>query len=386
MTGGGAGACCVGGPGEACGGAGTACCEANGSMVTGVSWNYVGMGRGDYAPAPNAYSYVGQGGGAYIKEVQTTPVGCKPRPCCLALLALLLLIGLLWLLLDRKRPEPEDTDEKENSEVLPPIIIPDTPPPTPAPTPAPRGSCVVWGDPHVTTFDGKHADYYTPGEYWVVKSEKVKIQGRYLPTKVTNGLACTNTLAISGPVIGNRKLMISAESTTLDGAPILTAFPSRYDVPGVMELTYDNKGVLLQTNREGKPLHIVHIFIHDGTPEGLLIQVNRWMEPSEGNYINVKITMNKQPGQDGHCGNFNGIDADDDRLEVRKRMGTQGVPTTELLFNTKTPVKEAGRPDINDCEPEKLDKAHETCKQIEKTFIPSMSCLIDVCFGGLHQV
>ena len=85
----------------------------------------------------------------------------------------------------------------------------------------------------------------------------------------------------------------------------------------------------------------MHINIVDGSTEGLQIQVNRWTQPTEGDYINVKITMQPRPDQDGHCGNFNGDGADDDRLKVRARIGTSGVPEEELLFKTKTP--EIGR-------------------------------------------
>jgi len=163
---------------------------------------------------------------------------------------------------------------------------------------------------------------------------------------------------------------------------VLEAFPSDYSVPGLIEMHYNNVGEVLQAGREGKALHVVHIKIADGTPEGLLIQVNQWTEPTEGDYINVKITMHQQPGQDGHCGNFNGDPVDDDRLQVRVRMGKNGVDPPELLFKTKTPVVEANRPNINDCPAAALENAHVVCKQREKKFIPSMACLVDVCFGG----
>merc|ERR1712032_1699971 len=58
--------------------------------------------------------------------------------------------------------------------------------------------------------------------------------------------------------------------------------------PGVIDMHYNNVGTLLQNGRGGKALHIVHIRLEDGSPEGLRIQVNRWMEPTEGDYMNVK--------------------------------------------------------------------------------------------------
>jgi len=362
----GSGASCMGGPGVACGGAGSTCCEPAGAMVTNTGWSFVGGGNGDFAAAPS-YNYVGQGAGAYVKEVSTTFYGWKLRPCCLALLCLLLLLPLLWLLLSGMGGKIESVD---------------TPSITPVGPVGPVGICTVWGDPHVMTFDQTHSDYYSPGEYWLVKSEKISIQGRYLPTRMTNGLAVAKTVAIGGPLLKGHKIFISADSANVDGQPILVGFPSSYSIPNVADLQYNGQGTVMQKGRGGKALHIVHVKISDGTPEGIQLQINRWMEPGEGHYINVRITMHAQPGQDGHCGNFNGNPADDTRPMVRSRLGTTGVPPTQLLFRTKTAVVTANRPDINNCEPTTLENAKSSCKAKEHKFIPSMSCLIDVCFGG----
>jgi len=301
-----------------------------------------------------------------------TPYGCRIRPCCILLMLLAALLPLLYWLLQPKcgglfggGPECEK----------PPVV-------------GPLGECTLWGDPHIRTFDHIRSDYYSPGEFWVVKSKYVWIQARYLPTKVTSGLGVTKAIAVGGPVLKGHKLFVTVRSATWDTTPILTGFPSDYTVPGLLDMHYNNNGQLLQAGRSGKPLHIVHIKIEDGSPEGLKIQVNRWMEPTEGDYMNVKINMHKQPDQDGHCGNFNGIPTDDDRIQVRARVGKTGVEPAQMLFHTKTPVMVANRPNINDCPAEKLDDAKSVCKAKKqretgsKWAIPSMDCLIDVCFGG----
>jgi len=54
-----------------------------------------------------------------------------------------------------------------------------------------------------------------------------------------------------------------------------------------------------------------------------------------------------------------------------------------LLFNTKTPVVAANRPNINDCPAIKLDEAKAYCRAKEGgKLIPSMACLVDYCFAG----
>merc|ERR1719464_2451427 len=108
-----------------------------------------------------------------------------------------------------------------------------------------------------------HSDYYSPGEYWIVKSRAIFVQARYLPTRMTSGLAVTKTLAIGGPLLKGHKLFISADSATCDGQPILTAFPSSFSVPGVIDIQYNNAGTVMQKGRAGKPLHVVHVKLNE---------------------------------------------------------------------------------------------------------------------------
>merc|ERR1719264_1063718 len=254
--------CCVGGPETQCGGVGSACLESSGNMVTTTDWSYVGQGRGGYSMTPS-YNYVGEGAGAYTKDVIATPYGCRIRPCCL-LLALLALLPLLYYLL-------QPTCGGIFCNVFPAMCTDcQVKPPV-----GPLGECTLWGDPHIRTFDHIRSDYYSPGEFWVVKSKYVWIQARYLPTKVTSGLGVTKAIAVGGPFLKSHKLFVTVRSATWDNKPILTGFPSDFTFPGLVDMHYNNVGQLLQ----------------DGSPEGLQIQVNRWMEPTEGDYMNVKINM-----------------------------------------------------------------------------------------------
>merc|ERR550534_2124738 len=329
--------CCVGGPEAACGGVGSACFEGAGNMVSTTDWTYVGEGRGDYNKA--GYNYVGEGAGSFTKETVSIPYGCRLRPCCLLLLPLLLLPFLLNYFLNSSTPTPMSTAPPAPPPMRIPVPIPAPPPPAPppppppvpvpvpaaAPVPAPPafgafGTCIGWGDPHLRTFDGKRADYYSSGDYYLVKSGPISIQAQYLPTKFTNGLAVTKMVAIGGSVLKGNKLIIGPLTATWNGAPILGQLGSHFSQPGLLTVNYDASGALIDTTGgvDASKKKIVHVKITDGSPEGLSVQVNRWTASPGNEYVNWKIDMHARPGQDGHCGNFNGNAGDDDRLAVRQ--------------------------------------------------------------------
>jgi hypothetical protein len=283
---------------------------------------------------------------------------------CYCLVMIPLTMVLLWMIM------PMISEPTTTTTTPAPIIT------TPAPTPVIR-SCSIYGDPHATTFDGMHSDFYSEGEFWIVKSPTVHIQGAYSPTHATNGLSVTKKIAIGGPFMGNHKLIIGEERASYDGQDILTTFPSSFhNVDGTVSVVYNSQGELLQPGREGKSLHVIHVTL----PMNIVLQINRWDEEGEGKYINTKITMAKVPEMDGHCGNFNGIAADDARLAVKARLGPNGVAAEDLMFvEPKTPID----PAIESCPDSTLVSAHHQCKALSKSFWPKMSCLKTVCNGGV---
>jgi len=313
---------------------------------------YVGHGGGFIQET--TYRYVGNGAGNF------GVIGRRFNMCWLNLCWLLLIPLLLMLMMFRGQTQAPNF--RGRIAVLPQ---------------GPVGTCRIWGDPHVLTFDNHRTDFYSQGEYWIVKSDTVWIQARYLPTPITHGLSVTKEIIISGPFINNRKLRIGARDASWDGQPILTQFGSTFTDPRTgVQATLNDQGELLQQGREGKALRVVHISM----PGSVSLQINRWTEAYEGDYINVKIDMPAQPNQDGHCGNFNGNPEDDRRLLIRSRVGTNGVDPSVLLFNTKTPVVQANRPDINNCPEDKANQAKAACQAKGATELDA--CMVDVCFGG----
>jgi len=248
--------------------------------------------------------------------------------------------------------------------------------------PGPKKKCIIYGDPHSNSFDGIHNDFYASGEFWIVKSKRVKIQGRYQPTKITRGLSVTKEISLGGPFLKGHVLMVDAERATLDGKNVLDAnkFPATFDLAdGLGKVTHNDHGEILQPHRElGKDLRVLHFYL----PEEVTIQVNQWTNPREGFFINVMVKMSRVPGIDGHCGNFNGNKADDDRIDIRKRIGTNGVAKSELIgFTKKTPIVHTyeGMASISDCPTNFLLEAHGECQAQEHVYIPSMGCLVQHC-------
>jgi len=421
---------------------GDACCGVTGAScggIAGTTMSYVGAG-GDYI-ATTTYQYVGQGAGTF-SPVPIPAAGCSPWWLCtllpLLFIPLLFCSGTTTTSTTTETPPPLAPCCSDATDLGPalccggaakcdfvsaapcislggaapatcntmgscassgacfppggdggrcPLLEAPTPaPPTPTPPQGPQRHCRIFGDPHVVTFDGQSASFYSQGEYWTVRSDTVYIQGRYMPTPVTNGLAVMQEIAIGGPFLESEDgtenvLRISALRATFNDVPIIAGFPDAWENedPPIKVVT-DGSGQVMQSSRHGKDMHVVHVDL----PLNIHLEINRWNEPGEGDYINTMITMSKQPNQDGHCGNFNGVLEDDTRPMIRSRIGTTGVPQEDLLFHTKTPVTPANRPDLNNCPTDKTEMAKELCLKKSKTGIPNKECMIDVCFGGPH--
>jgi len=317
---------------------------------------YVG-GGGSYTVETN-YKYVGAGAGEFS---YVTPKKTNIMLCCGLGVAVLAVIVVVLLLL--------------------PGGVSTTTPGQPEPPIAPPGDCLIWGDPHVETFDHGFPNFYEEGEYYLVKSPQVIIQTRNLATPFTNGLSATHQIAVGGPFMGGHKIVVGPMENgqiTMDGQPILQAFPSTFsdDAHGI-HLSYNGQGKLVDNAQGHLEKHIVHMDL----PLGVHLQIMRW-----ANHLNLRVTMAPRAGgQDGLCGNFNANAADDSTAAIKARIG-QRVPANELLFNHPAQVGPGGQiRTIADCEQQKRDHAMEICKgdqpDVDKKQLVE-SCIFDVCFGG----
>merc|ERR1719277_127197 len=330
---------------------------------------FVGSGCGDYT-TETSYRYVGLGTGEF--KVMT------PKRSFLGLiiagvLAVVIVVVLVLLLSDNATTTtPTTTRVFFTTTVAPP----------------PRGECLFWGDPHISTFDHARPSFYGEGEFWIVKSESVKIQGRFMGTEFTHGLAATQKIVVSGSFIGGHKIeaeVVRHGGIYFDGQPILPNRPSTYPLPGGLgTLVYDGEGELVDKAQAKYTKRVVHMHL----PNGIEITVFRW-----SNYLDLRIVMAKVPGMDGVCGNLNGDPGDDSTQAIFARVGAR-VGTGELLFGHRATVvftPEMEEMLSNDCEPNRRMAAEAKCRsqlpQSVQVSNPKMidSCAYDQCFGQMEH-
>jgi len=249
--------------------------------------------------------------------------------------------------------------------------------------PLPAKTCMLWGDPHVISFDqgdtdkSKALSFYGDGDFWIVKSSTVHIQGRFEGTKYTEGLAATNRIVVGGPFLHHKIEVGTRESgvLTVDGKPVMPNFPGSYSGDS-FSLHYDDSGELPDVVPEGNEKRVVHMSL----PLGVKVSVFQWT-----NYLDVQITMTAQPSQDGVCGNFNGDHSDDTTQTIMKRIGARVRPGANLLSGKAliefTPQMEKMM--AAECEAATRAQGQATCTKslVGASQKEINSCTFDMCFG-----
>jgi len=194
---------------------------------------------------------------------------------------------------------------------------------------------VIWGDPHARGFDSQFANHsedssvvsiFSHGDFWIVKSAPIGIQGRYGSTQWTqNGQSTTRALAVSGPFLQNHTLIVEPLDghVTWDGTRVLQDMPSAFAVEGLIDARFFEASAHIDAGLSQRPVTSLEIRL----PLGVNLTVNRWSK-----HLDLRILMEPAPGgQDGHCGNFNG-DPQDDHLDQIKRRTHVQVAQNESFF------------------------------------------------------
>eukprot|EP00428_Durinskia_dybowskii_P066426 CAMPEP_0170377996 /NCGR_PEP_ID=MMETSP0117_2-20130122/12577_1 /TAXON_ID=400756 /ORGANISM="Durinskia baltica, Strain CSIRO CS-38" /LENGTH=330 /DNA_ID=CAMNT_0010633345 /DNA_START=84 /DNA_END=1076 /DNA_ORIENTATION=- len=315
---------------------------------------FVGQGEGDYI-TETTFKYVGTGRGNL--RVITPTIILYGRICCL-ITTLIVFLALLAFLM---RPGQTTTTSTTQMPLQP----------------KPIGECTFWGDPHLKSFDGGRPSFYGDGEYWIVKSTKVKIQGRYMGTEYTKGLAATNKIIVGGPFLQGHTITVGTLDSgvlTVDGSSsVLAAFPSSYQLPGGLgSITYNSQGNLVDPATHIWEKKVVTMSL----PMGVRVEVFRWK-----NYLDLRIVMPQIPGMDGSCGNFDGNPADDTTEAIFNRIGAR-VPHGENMFAHRGEIHWTDTEDklLNLCQPNVRARAQAKCAG--SVGAEARSCMLDYCFGA----
>lgn len=218
-----------------------------------------------------------------------------------------------------------------------------TPSPSPSTPPCDddaSGTCTVSEDPHIEVFDGGHISLIavnspirSSGEEgvtdkWLVRSGLVSIQARFVENADSpDRNMFVRAIAVSGAFLNGGTLVIGSheDQITWNGSPVLVDEQSTFEfyakgIPLVKAVRGQNSCLVQDLSKRNPGVHV-------SLPLGVRLIVNRLQ-----NYLNIAIQMTSQTdGQEGLCGNFNGVSSDDS-LEFQQKRYDATVTASETLF------------------------------------------------------
>merc|ERR1711948_100497 len=112
------------------------------------------------------------------------------------------------------------------------------------------------------------------GDYWIVRSQEISIQGKYNATQWSiDGQSATRAIAIGGGFMKGHTLIIEAMDgqMTWDGEAILQDFPANFTAEGIVMARYKEFEETIDKAETHRPIHGVQLTL----PMGVKVTVNR---------------------------------------------------------------------------------------------------------------
>jgi len=271
----------------------------------------------------------------------------------------------------------------------------------------PRGKCALFGDPHIISFDrvyGPPVTVLTAGEYHLVKSGPLSIQGRFGYTKRFPTAASTVGIAVGGNMVKGHTLVVvftgpnpGAEGFKVfwDDKRIMADYPSNFaSADGLMAAKYEAMDPQ-KYHREGR--HTIggemgllpsYLFEFTDSSRNPPVFLTLYVLLGPDNVNAVITTWKVVGGQDGFCGNFNCDQADDGLEALTARGASLPIPAGESLFKhgAAAPawvMREVTPPSIDGCDPAVKARAENTCKGLPQG--GTKACIFDACAANTAE-
>jgi len=213
-----------------------------------------------------------------------------------------------------------------------------------------RQTCLIFGDPHVVTFDAaeeamasRDVDHNVLwsakrvvditekkcrkfcGAHWIVRSEEIKIQASYTDTR-----SWVKNIAISGSFLQGHTLIVSADGTvTWNDRQVVSTLPATFDNE-LVHLRYFHQNVYQDRWRKTRR-EVMRITL----PQHVLMTVVFPSVIFGERGVGAFFTLSPPPGLDGHCGKADGNIADDNTKWFKQHWSRWQVSAEDSLFSNQ---------------------------------------------------